>query len=307
METRAKPETLPARLLAIDDDAGVHKLVDRHLEGVVSEIKHATLPETGLKLAQEEYFDLILLGVDMPDMDGFEVCRRLKANQRTRFVPIIFLTSRNDPVSIARGLELGAVDFVTKPATPLELQARVRVAIRQYQTLTQFVKNSRLDPLSGLMAAEMFDENLLRSIERYERSQIPFCLLIVDLDRFRRINQKFGFNAANEVLRRVGSVIHGSLRHNDLAHRLKEDRFGVLLEDIFADKAPEAANRLLDSIRRLKVPVGSEIIPVTASAGLACVPGDDHLKLFSLTYQAMKHAKSTGRDRLVLAAELDGD
>ncbi len=292
------------RLLAIDDDAGMHNLVDRHLDGVVAEIRHATLPEVGLKMAMEQDFDVILLGVDMPGMDGFQVCRHLKATRRTRFVPVIFLTGRDDPASIAYGLDLGAVDFLTKPTPPLELQARVRVALRQYDMVNHFIKNSHLDPLSGLLAAEQFEVNLKRALHRYERSQIPFCLLILDLDRFKHLNERYGFNAANEVLRRVGSVIHGGLRNNDLAHRLKEDRFGILLEDIFPEKAPEAANRLLDSVRRLKIPVGSEVLTVTMSAGLACVPSNDQKKLYDLAYQAMKQAKVKGRDRLGVAQQV---
>ena len=117
-------------LLVIDDDPGLHTLVDFHLEGVVDKITHAVTGAQGLRLALDSTPTVILLDIKMPKMDGFAVCRQLKENDLTRDIPIVFLTCDKSAAHIRKALESGGSDYVTKPFEPIELQARVRTAIR---------------------------------------------------------------------------------------------------------------------------------------------------------------------------------
>src|SRR3954465_5798510 len=123
-------DELGQRVLIIDDSDSIHALVRARLKDEPVELLNAADGTAGLELARAKMPDLILLDVDMPDPDGFEVCRRLKADAETRDVPVIFLTGASSTERKRQGLELGAVDYITKPFDPAELRARVRASLR---------------------------------------------------------------------------------------------------------------------------------------------------------------------------------
>ena len=180
------------KLLAVDDDPHVHDLIAFHLDGVVDEILHAVLPEQGIQMAVEFAPDVILLDIEMPKLDGFEVCRRLKDDEVTRDIPVLFLTRDKDGSRIAEGLDCGGADYITKPFDPVELQARVRAALRAKRLVELLREHARIDALTGLYNRASFQEALERALANYSRNGEPFGLLVVDLDYFKRINDTYG-------------------------------------------------------------------------------------------------------------------
>ena len=125
-----RPPSSLSSVLVIDDDESIHKLLDIHLEGV-PRILHARGPMEGIVIAQREIPDVILLNLDLPVMDGFRVCRKLKSDERTRKIPVVFLTADGNPHRIATGLDSGAVDYLVKPIEKNRLAARLRAALRR--------------------------------------------------------------------------------------------------------------------------------------------------------------------------------
>ena len=171
----------PNRVLVIDDSEFIHKLVRVRLRKEGLEVRAEYSGREGLERSLEDVPDLILLDVDLPDMDGFEVCRRLKEHQTTRHIPVIFLTGNVTTEAKVRGLDLGAVDYVTKPFDDVELRARVRAALRTKRLQDILEQQSYLDALTGLWNRAYLNHRVeaeLKVSSRYGGEE--FVLLLTD-------------------------------------------------------------------------------------------------------------------------------
>lgn len=180
----------------------------------------ATSGAKALALCKEDPPDLILLDVVMPDMDGHEVCIRLQADEATRNIPVMFVTSHTDTDEETRGLQLGAVDFIAKPVNPAVVRARVKTHLTlkaQSDLLRQMVF---IDGLTGVANRRCFDERFENEWRRSVRGGMPLALLMLDVDHFKRFNDRYGHQAGDQCLRQVASAIAGGLRRpGDLVAR----------------------------------------------------------------------------------------
>lgn len=294
-------------LLLIDDDQSVHELIDFHLEGVVDRILHAHDPFAGILTAQNRRPDTILLDVNMPSKNGFEVCRELKELELTRDIPVVFLTVDNSPHRVAKALDSGGSDYVVKPFQAVELQARVRAALRTRRLIEMLRIHARVDALTGLKNRGALDEALERAAAGYDRSGESYGLLLMDIDFFKRVNDTFGHGVGDEVLRRLGAVVSKLCRPADIAARYGGEEFALLLDDVTEREAATACERLLAAIREIRVPLPDGELAVTCSGGLAMVdrrqPADN---LVERADAALYQAKADGRDRLILASAMSG-
>lgn len=287
--------------LLIDDDPAVHDLVDYHLEGVVDRILHAHHPASGLAKAAHDHPDVILLDVEMPYMDGFQVCRELKMSTVTRDIPIVFLTVDGCAHHIARGLDLGGADYVVKPFAAVELQARVRVALRARRLVELLRVHARVDALTGLNNRGALEEALVRAAAAVARGADPYAVVMLDVDHFKRINDTHGHGVGDEVLRRLGSVIGGQCRPADIAARYGGEEFAIILHEVPETEAVMICERLLDAIRDIRVAAPAGEFGVACSAGLAMAGGEwptaDAVKRAD---DALYRAKESGRNRMVV-------
>jgi diguanylate cyclase (GGDEF)-like protein len=294
----------PTVLLVIDDDPRVHSLMKLDLEGVCDQILYAVLPSQGLEMALEHLPDVILLDVSMPMMDGFEVCLRLKKDESTRDIPVVFLTADHSVACVAKGMDCGGTDYITKPFEPLELQARVRAALRTKQLIDLLKGTSRIDALTGLSNRAAFDAALASTISGHHRHTQPLALFLIDIDHFKRVNDTYGHATGDEVLRCVGATIRETCRESDVPCRYGGEEFAVILPQTNARNAPAIAERHLAAVRNLAVRSKSSVLRVTASGGLVCIPAHDlpisSEQLFDLADKALYQAKSQGRDRFVI-------
>ena len=290
-------------LLVVDDDPDIHPLIDFYLENVVERILHAESPEAGLQCARECRPGVVLLDIDMPGMNGFEVCRELKRDEDTRDIPVLFLTVEKQDHQVARALDSGGTDYVTKPFSHVVLQARVRAALRTKRLIELFKKEARIDWLTGLPTRRVLESALERQWSERRRRDEPFAVALLDLDHFKSINDRFGHGVGDEVLTRVGKTLQDSLRGHELACRYGGEEFALLLRGVEEDDAERAVQRMLDGIRKIQVPVGDRNLEVAASAGLATVRGVGKTigtkRILELADQALYRAKANGRDRVV--------
>jgi len=294
------------KLLVIDDDPSAHDLADYYLSAVVSEMLHASTGVEGVQIAETSTPDVILLDIEMPLMDGFQVCKQLKENDSTRDIPILFLTRDKESGQVARALDYGGSDYVTKPFVPVELQARVRIALRSKRANDALREQALFDPLTNLANRRAFDDGLNSAIANYIRNGHEFCLLLVDLDHFRAINDIYGHGVGDEVLSQTGSAIRRASRPYDVTARYGGEEFALILNQTELTEAREIGQRVLEAVRHLSIPLDDPRLQITASAGLVCASSAgtkiNAKQILEMADSALYEAKREGRDRLVEAS-----
>ena len=263
----------------------------------------ATSGARALALCKEDPPDLVLLDVVMPEMDGYEVCAQLKADESTRNIPVIFVTSHTDAEEETRGLELGAIDFIAKPVNPAVVRARVKTHLTlkaQSDLLRQMVF---IDGLTGVANRRCFDERLDTEWRRAARSARPLALLLLDVDHFKRFNDRYGHQLGDECLRQVASAIKGGLaRPGDMVARYGGEEFACVLPGTDADGALAVAAGIEQAVRGLQIEHADSDVcnVVTISIGISMSLPDregDPTRLLALADAQLYRAKHSGRGR----------
>jgi diguanylate cyclase (GGDEF)-like protein len=263
----------------------------------------ATSGAQALVVCADQQPDLVLLDVVMPGMDGFEVCRRLKADAATRDIPVIFVTAHHDEAAETGGLDAGAVDFISKPINPKIVRARVQTHLTlkaQSDLLRRWVY---IDGLTGVFNRRHFDERMESEWGRAVRHATPLSVVLVDVDFFKRYNDRYGHQAGDDCLRRVAQALAGSVqRPGDLVARYGGEEFVCLLPDTELAGALTLAERLRQQVAGLGIEhADSAVAPVvTVSLGACCRPAGVEGSAAALLREAdaqLYLAKSLGRNR----------
>lgn len=234
-----------ARVCVVDDDPSVLSALAALLQAEF-DVVAARSGRDALRLVRRDPPDLILLDVQMPDLDGFAVCRRLKDDPLTADVPVVFLTAQVDEETEVRGLNSGGDDFIAKPPRGAVVLARTRNLVRMKRQADQLKREARRDVLTGLANRRHFTSTLSDELLRAKRQHKPVSLLMFDVDHFKAFNDHYGHLAGDGALIRVGQILAGlAHRPGDLASRLGGEEFALLLPDTTADGAWTVARRAL--------------------------------------------------------------
>ena len=297
----------PPRLLLVDDQPlniqALHQVFAADCQVLM-----ATGGEQGLRLAREQLPDLMLLDLQMPGMDGLEVCRQLKADPQLADMPVIFVTADQDAETETRALEAGAVDFISKPFNAAVVRARVRTHLVLKAQSDLLRQQALVDGLTGLHNRRFFDERAEAELQRARRSGSPLALLLADVDFFKAYNDGYGHLAGDDALRGVAVALrYGLRRPADLLCRYGGEEFALLLPETDLEGALAVARGLEQSVRGLRSPHAySGVGPVlTISLGLvAGVPGARHelAGLLAAADRQLYQAKAEGRARVCAAA-----
>lgn len=268
-------------------------------------IKVASNGIDALKIAQRERPDLILLDVMMPGMDGFEVCRQLKEDASTHKIPVIFVTAKNANSDEEQGLNLGAVDYITKPFVIPIAKARIRNHIRLKQQADLLESLSLLDALTGIPNRRRFDQALASELKRALRDGTSLSLLMIDIDHFKQYNDYYGHGAGDGCLQRVAAELsQGVVRPSDLVARYGGEEFVVILPETDQASALQIAERLRQRIEKLGLTHASSAAEsvVTISVGVATqakIPENFLPRMLSdAADKALYMAKEGGRNRV---------
>jgi two-component system, cell cycle response regulator len=308
-----------AKLLLVEDSDTQGSHIKRTLEALGYAVVWARSGIEGLKLARTEPPDLVILDVVMADVDGFAVCRWLKMHAETREIPVIMLTVRNELQDRVEGLNVGANDYLPKPFADEELEARIFAALRVRATQTELrERNQQLesmlhhvealaitDALTGLFNRRRFSDVLRREFAVTRRYQNPLSCLMVDIDHFKRINDRFGHDMGDRVLKEVAQSLSQNLREVDMPARYGGEEFAVLLPHTPKLNAVVVAERIVTRARQLEFHFRDETLSVTVSIGIAStsdVTTNEPEELLRLADIALYEAKRSGRDRAILFA-----
>ena len=290
-----------ATILVVDDTPANLSLMSSLLKDSYK-VKVANRGERALEIALSDTPpDLILLDIMMPGMDGYEVCRRLKAQAATKDIPIIFITAMADVENESMGFSLGAVDYISKPFNKTVVKARIRVHMqlkRQSRLLENLVF---MDALTEIPNRRALDQTFAQEWARCLRGGLPLSYILVDIDLFKQFNDHYGHGSGDECLVRVAKALHGCVqRPSDCLGRYGGEEFAAILANTDMDNALQVAQNFHASVAALQIPHAySAVDPqVTISIGVATaypVAGQNLHMLSEAADRMLYEAKNTGK------------
>jgi len=301
-------ERVLSKILVVDDDVFSANLIDNCLRAAGFMSSYCCDSQKALEMISAELPDLIIMDVVMPGIDGFDLCRQVRAHPAMHLTPIIFVTRRGDVEQRVAGLEAGGNDYIAKPFEPQELVARVRSHLQRLAALRDMAIR---DGLTRCYNHKYFKTRLAQEISRCRRYKNELALALLDVDHFKDINDTHGHPAGDTVLSHLGSLVQASVRSTDVVARYGGDEFGLLFVEAGMKEANAISTRLLERIcvqsERLPHPeAGSPskplVIPVTVSVGVTgLVPDDTMETLIKRADVALYDAKSSGRNQVKLS------
>jgi two-component system cell cycle response regulator len=290
------------KVLIVDDSEAIRLLLQARLSAEPIELHCADSGASGLRLSGEILPDLILLDLELPDIDGLEVCRRLKANPRTQSIPIVFISGTTDTARKIEGLEMGAADYITKPFDAAELRARIRVSLRAKYLLDLLARKAMIDGLTGLWNRTYFETRLTAETSLARRNAQPLACVMIDLDHFKQINDRYGHPFGDDVLRGVAQLMNEACRSEDLVCRYGGEEFVVLAPNTTAGAAMEVAERIRTAVAACSWTHHESLVQVTCSLGVADLQQSSLNGILEFSDAALYQAKQAGRNRVALYA-----
>jgi two-component system, cell cycle response regulator len=291
------------RVLVADDDGVTRAMVGRWLSRSGYDVIAARDGAEALALATERQPDLLLVDVTMPGLDGYEVCRSIQDASAVA-PPVIFLTAHTQTTARVAGLDAGAVDYIVKPFEEAELVARVRAALRTKALRDGFVEKASRDGLTGLLNRHELDVRADAAVALALRHGRALSCLVLDLDHFKQINDRFGHQAGDAVLREAARRIISCCRASDVVGRYGGEEFLVLLPETDGEAALVTAEKIRGVLAQTPFTLDGLAIEVTGSIGVASwdEPMMTTTSLIAAADKALYRAKALGRNRVERAA-----
>ncbi|WP_141051100.1 GGDEF domain-containing response regulator [Aliarcobacter cryaerophilus] len=293
-------------ILVVDDMTTTLLLIHDLLKDTY-EVKIAKSGTKALEILESPNdIDLILLDIEMPDMNGYDVCKRIKNNETIKNIPIIFITGRTSQEDEEYGLNLGAIDYITKPFN----KAIVKLRIKNYLDLK--IKNDMLEKLSmydgltNIRNRRFFDETFEKTFNEIKRDKKSLAVLMIDIDFFKPYNDNYGHGQGDETLRKVAKALEKTIkRPSDFVARYGGEEFVILLKDINKNGVEAVANNLLNAVRELKITHEFSKIEnyVTISIGASFYNSNSDITKLELLLKAdetLYNVKNSGRNNFAI-------
>ncbi len=288
------------KVLVVDDDPLALAVVRARLKVEELEIVPLADGRQAVAVALRERPDLILLDVDMPGVSGFEVCGALKSEPELRLVPVVFLSALARTGDKVRGLDHGAVDYITKPFDAFELRARVRAALRTKHLQDLLAEHAHIDVLTGIPNRRGLMDRLRREWARARRHSVPLALVLADVDHFKAVNDAHGHLVGDKVLQAVARALASECRVMDLPGRYGGDEFAIVVPDEPAERAVILAERCRRNIESVRVQAGEQTVQPTASFGVTDSGDAASVEaLLQAADRSLYAAKEAGRNTVV--------
>jgi diguanylate cyclase (GGDEF)-like protein len=291
---------LEYKILVVEDNANDLEALKQKLKNEAYELIHAPDGKTAFLLLEKEKPDLVILDVLLPDIDGFEICRRIRKSEQHISLPILFHTTVNTTDEKLIGLEMGASDFLNKNADERELIVRIRNLLALKKTIDNQVKLSVIDSLTTIYNKVYFQHRIDDEFARGRRYKRNFCCAIIDIDYFKQVNDLFGYVAGDMVLKKLAAIFRQNIRGADVLCRYGGDEFGWLLPETEIDDAYLAVERLRQFVVTSELGKDECRVSLTISCGLSCL--EDVLEnkteeIFTNAVNALNKAKTKGRNQ----------
>jgi len=287
-------------VLAIDDTPMQLTALGRILSPLY-DVKMAKSGEAGLKLAEEHNVDIILLDLVMEDMSGFDVLSHLKRSDKTKHIPVIFITGSDSSEDEEKGLALGAVDYIRKPFSEAVVKLRVAIHLQLIKQMKVIEKLSLTDGLTGIGNRRSFDKTMESTWSIVARSNGCLSVLMLDIDNFKNFNDTYGHLSGDTCLKLVAATMKESVgRGSDAVFRWGGEEFAVLLPGTDIDGALLVAERIREAVAAMRINLDTGATSVTVSIGAGSIApsrGD---------YLAALNEFCTGLDKALYRAKEKG-
>jgi two-component system cell cycle response regulator len=300
-----------ARILLVEDRASSRERILQAL-GARHDVIDQADPQEALFKAAEEDCDLFIISLGLAHYDGLRLCSQIRALERTRHMPILVVAELEDRDRVLRGLELGVNDYLSRPIDRNELLARVRTLLRgkRYadrlrEKVQQSIELAIVDPLTGLNNRRFLENHLAATLDQARARHKPLCLMILDIDHFKQVNDTYGHLAGDEVLKGFADRIRRIIRGGDLLCRLGGEEFVVVMPNVPIDVAQRVAERARVSIEEAPFVIDKtgRSIPITVSIGVAERGREaDAEALYQRADRALYRSKAEGRNRVTADA-----
>jgi len=287
-------------ILIVDDEEFNIEVVIGFLEPESYTLAYTTNAKDALRGAFKRDFDLILLDINMPEMDGFEVCQRLKKDEKTKEIPVIFLSALNDIDTITRAFEVGGVDYISKPFNGLELIARVKTHIQLKKYINELkIKQDKLAKLASIDIHTQLPNRLrFMSILKNECENVTsnpsrVSLAYIKIDNMHKINNIYGSKNGDKIISKIAKILKDSIRHTDSAARLFGSEFAILMPNTSLEAAGSIIKKLYGKILNYH----SSNIQMTCSIGVSELNYGENYDIFLMRAEnIMTDVKDSGGD-----------
>jgi len=300
-----------ARILVIDDDVvQLKRLTERLAQDYI--VEGVSKPEGAINVALSGNFDLLIVSTQLTDTDGLRLASHFKGQEETRSVPVLMLVDEDDTRAMLKGLELGVNDYIIMPVDYNEMAARVKTQIRRkkYQdalksNYQQTISRAITDGLTGLYNRHYLNAHLDNLVRQSLNNNKPLSLLIMDMDHFKLVNDNYGHDIGDQVLKQLADIIVKTIRSADLAARFGGEEFVVFMPETDMEQARALAERIRKTIEATPMKVTHEVgqIKKTVSVGVAFLNemGDSGQAILKRADEALYKAKNGGRNRVICA------
>ncbi|NGN40062.1 PleD family two-component system response regulator [Mesorhizobium sp. CGMCC 1.15528] len=312
LSRRQPSEDVTPKVLLVDERPSSFERIQKMLRQA-ADLDVVTDPHTGFFQAAELPYECIIVSTGFADFDPLRLCSQLRSIDRTRFAPIILLADEGEEERIIRGLELGVNDYLIRPIDQQELTARLRTQVKRKRytdhlraSVTETIEMAVTDGLTGLHNRRYLDSHLQTLFDRAVARRRPISVMITDLDRFKSVNDTYGHDGGDDVLREFARRLRKNVRGIDLACRYGGEEFVVVMPDTDGVIAEKVAERIRSEIAQTPFAVGKDgqTLNVTISVGVSSLRrGTDTVEdLMKRADVALYEAKTGGRNRVVAKA-----
>jgi two-component system cell cycle response regulator len=299
------------QVLVVDDSPVHRKLVEQALEDASYALLFARSGTEALEMFRRHTPEIVLTDWMMPDLSGLELCERIRTDTRRGYTYIIVLTAKTEKDNVVKGLSAGADDYLTKPFDTGELLARIGVGCRTVDLHREIAaKNLQLeemahtDSLTSLPNRRALEDWAIRQLRGAARHGFPLWVVHADLDSFKNINDNFGHDAGDAVLRKFAEILKANTRASDICGRMGGDEFLIVMTHVEAEHIQATIEPLRDELASYVFTFGGQTVSITASFGIAGFRGGEPPAFSSLVQQADKalyEAKRAGGNQVRIA------
>ena len=294
--------------ILIVDDMTTNLII---LSDILKDEFNIKIAKTGTKAIEivhsQDNIDLILLDIEMPDINGYEVLKRLKNSDKTKNIPIIFVTAKSSKEDEEYGLNLGAIDYITKPYSKSIVKIRIKNQINLKLKTDLLEQLSMYDGLTNIKNRRFFDESFERVYNKSRRDSSNFALIMIDIDYFKPYNDNYGHGQGDVALKKVANSLQNSLkRANDLVARYGGEEFVVLIQDIDEQGLEKIAKNILESINNLQITHEYSKISshLTISMGIAYYNSNNDIPKLKILMEADENlykVKNSGKNNFLIS------